>query len=497
MNLLGEVIAVTEEARGLQETKLWETEVELNASLAMQDALNKLTDTIRQHYEEARKSVRIAQDEYSKALKRIPTSFKGLLMDLGRAVIGLVSLFSQSVATSGGKGTAIATSLLTGQSLTFGKLFGEALEKLADRVISFLDGFSSQITNPLTEFDAFKITFETFLSSINGGTPSDLKTKTSELIKEGISITNDVFNLTKETIEKGQNITKEAANDLKYRLNTLIDKVKPFIAAESFNGATVPPASSSSVPTSSDSSQNEKFVAEMAKDRLMDAEQRYDATFMEYKEHLQEMAKLMGKMARLDMTRINYQQILELMREALSLLAKIREQWNQLVLFFAEIAVRAEIALGGTLGPFIDQATQAGAIDLSQEERLFYVDLLKAQAVNIHKVSYDLFIMSRTYVDMSNSFLMKRLAGLSQMLTTNDDNERMRLLNQLSHETTVGQDKIISLVNERKANYTQAVAKRRLELDTFIQGLGGSSQLDLNAINDGKKLLDLIPTPDP
>ncbi|CAF4707903.1 unnamed protein product, partial [Rotaria socialis] len=161
----------------------------------------------------------------------------------------------------------------------------------------------------------------------------------------------------KKVFANGENATVDVANNLKGQFDELVEEVKPMVAAKKINGGGVPP--SGSAPTSTgDSSQNEKFVAQLLLDQLKAAESRYDKIFGDLKRNQEELAKSTVKTPSLDMNRIQYKEILELMRVALHLLAKVREQWGQLVLFFAEVAARAEIALDGTLGPFITQASQ-------------------------------------------------------------------------------------------------------------------------------------------
>jgi hypothetical protein len=528
MNLLGEVISLTETTRGLAETRLRQTEIELNASRIMQEELSKVGETIRSHYNEAREAVQKAQSEYSRALKKIPTGFKALLLDLGRAVIGIVKAganavmdagrrlakavvplairmatggmsamlggfgaLSGSVGAIGGLMNGGQGGVSMGQALSFGKLFstsfGQVVPRLKEILSLGVDGASGS-NNPLDELKAYKVTFETFLSSLQAGKDNPLKQQTSRLIERGIGLFEEVSEKVKGAISNAGKVDPRVAGSLNARINELSDQAKPMEAAESANGAEVPPAPVSA-DASGDSSQNEKFAAQLTMNRLRDAETRYDKIFEHLKQNQEELAKLMGKIATLDMTRIHYKELIELLREVLRLLARVREQWGQLVLFFAEVATKAEIVLGGTLGPFIEQAGQAGSDGLSTDERLFYVDILKAQADDIDVQSGMLFTMARTYYDMSTRFIMQRLAGLSKMLTAANDNERNQLLSELNHNTQDTQAAVLSLVAERKNAYQQAVRRRRAELTDFLAQLGGPDPKNQLAIEAGRELL--------
>lgn len=521
MNLIGEVISSTERARGGAEEKWRQTEIELNASRIMQVELTKVGETIRSHYNEARDAVKKAQSEYSRALSRIPTGFKALLLDLGRAVIGLVKTWGNAVAemgkdivkaavpigmavATGGMSTAIGAvggigslmskgsgSVITGQALTFGKLFSNSFSQVVPKIKNILrngDDYTSGSKNPLEELEAYKVTFETFFSSMQSGKENPLKHRASALIKRGANLVDQVSSHVKKSLNNGEKIDPKISKNLENDLDEVAEEAKPMAAAEAMNGAEVPTA-----PTSGngegDSSQNEKFAAQLAVNRLRDAENRYDKIFEHLKQNQEELAMLMGKIARLDMTKIHYKELIELLREALRFLARVREQWGQLVLFFAEVATKAELILSSTLTPFINQATEAGNERLTSDERLFYVDILKAQADDIEVQSGMLYTMARTYYDMSTRFIMHRLAGISKMLTAANDNERNQLLAEINSNTQDTQAAVLSLVAERKMNYQQAVRKRRAELANFIATLGGPDSKNQLAIEAGKELL--------
>ncbi|CAF1265140.1 unnamed protein product [Rotaria magnacalcarata] len=544
MNLIGEVISSTEMTRGSAETRLRQTEIELNASRIMQIELNKVGETIRSHYNEARDAVKTAQSEYSRALSRIPTGFKALLLDLGRAVIGLVKNLGNTVMemgktmvkvavpaaigiATGGVGLGVGAlaggglgalgsgglgalgsgglgalgglggligggsgSVANGQALTFGKLFSNSFSEVLPQVKEILRtgaNVASGSKNPLELLEAYKMTFGTFLSSLKSGKENSLKNQAGGLIKKGVDLFQEVSDEVRKTAGNGEKIDSQVAKGFADRLDNLAEQARPMAAAESINGAEVPTAPPSA-GGSGDSSQNEKFAAQLSSNRLRDAESRYDKIFEHLKQNQEDLAKLMGKIATLDMNKIHYKELIDLLREALRFLSRVREQWGQLVLFFAEVATKAELILSATLTPFINQANQTEGLAL--DERLFYVDILKAQADDIEVQSGMLYTMARTYYDMSTRFIMQRLAGISKMLTASTDNERNNLLAELNSNTQDTQAAVLSLVAERKRAYQQKVKQRRIELANFIAKLGGPDAQNQLAIEAGKQLLE-------
>jgi hypothetical protein len=231
---------------------------------------------------------------------------------------------------------------------------------------------------------------------------------------------------------------------------------------------------------------SERYKASLALANLRYAESRSDQIFGEMMKYHEEMKDLVGKMAMLNLKEINFKQILQLLKEGIKLLGKIREQWGKLVQFFSLVAIRAEVALNQTLVPFVQYAKEAektiGEGGMSKEDREFFLSLLQDQAVDINKVAYFLYTLSSTYFDVSTKFLMNRLAGLAQMLATDNATEREKLLVDLRNQANQASDAIKVMAQQRREDYTRLVDARKRELDDMIKQLGGPSDTDTKAI---------------
>jgi len=231
---------------------------------------------------------------------------------------------------------------------------------------------------------------------------------------------------------------------------------------------------------------SERYKAMLYLANLRYAESRSDQIFGEMMKYHEEMKDLVGKMAKLNLEEINFKEILELLKEGIKYLGRIREQWGKLVQFFSLVAIRAEVALNQTLVPFVQYAKEAektiGEGGMSKEDRQFFLDLLQEQAVDINKVAYFLYTLSSTYFDVSTKFLMNRLAGLAQMLSTDNEAERQKLLSDLNTQAQEASDAIKVMAQQRREDYTRLVDARKRELDDMIKQLGGPSETDTKAI---------------
>ena len=108
---------------------------------------------------------------------------------------------------------------------------------------------------------------------------------------------------------------------------------------------------------------------------------------------------------------------------------------------------------------------------LTQEIRAFYMDMLKDDVVSIHREAHLLYILSKTYYDVSREHMMDQLASLAKMIIASSDDERNQLKNELMQNTQTVQAKISHLANQRKSEYDTANEHRQREIEHLIQQL--------------------------
>ncbi|CAF2084144.1 unnamed protein product [Rotaria magnacalcarata] len=495
MQLLGEVIEVTTLAQGIHVQKLKDVEIELNISRVMEKQQQQIIETIQKHYNEAQASVREAQTAYTKALNDLPTGWNKILQNFVQAIIdvardvapvlitGGVSLVTgqkiQGPQGAGGQGSggtrSIGEKIASGQALSAANMLFSQLTSMQK---TFEESNTTDLRVLAKDFGNYRIVFNTAKDLVKGD--GELSQKVGGLLRSAIDLTN------LEDVEK-----------IKSTLHGLISELKPLVAANAKGSDQAPkldlsPETLSQPAPSRGKQDNEQFKVTMTLDRLKQAEQRYDQIFSQLLEQQKQMKALMVKIAGLDMAKIRFEELIELMRQAILLLGNIRQQWGRLVQFFSEISIRTRIATNETLAPFVNRMKEVASIqDITQSERMLYVDLLKEQAVGIHRHTYILYVMAHTYVDISNEFMMDKLSGLATMLTMQTDSEREQALRKLEKDTNTAQAKVEAIANERKRTFEAALMKRKNDLQKYLDNLGGASKEDLNAIKQADDLLKL------
>jgi len=504
MLLLGELLAVTESSRGTHEQQLAEVEAELNVTATQKEYMVKMGEELKKRQAQVDAEVSKYRSQYDSALKKIPTGWKVLAQDLVRSAISLVNYVPQMFGMKGGLGgkgggNIGGGSVGGGPSPDFEKsktlavvsnFFGQ-IGKIKNAVTNLFKGKGDLGKgSPSEMFSYMGTVMNSFEGMINQGSPNEYTSKALQYVNSGKAICQDLEGMFAKYPAQPINETEQTrATD---SLGALADEMKPMVAeGDKLAGGLVTGQdkggqSGASGDVFSGNYGNERYKAYLALSALRDAENRYDKIFDSVMKYHEEMKDLVSKMAKLNLKEINFKEILELLKEGIKILAKIREQWGKLVQFFSLVSVRAEVALNQTLAPFVQYAKEAeeqiGQGGLSPEDRKFFLDLLQEQAVDINRVAYFLYTLSSTYVDVSSRFLLNRLAGLAQMLATDNEDQRQKLLEGLRDQANEAQDAIKKISQQRREEYSRLVDARKRELDAIVNNLGGPTDADVKAV---------------
>lgn len=496
MNQLGEIISLTEVSQGWEENQLRQTEIQLNISQVWQEQLTQLNIILKEHYQDTLDDLKSAHMEYSRALARRPSAFERTLMRIASVAVKLITnaakIFQRT--RDGQIIPSVLNSLANGQVDPTTEN-GKALiisQSLSSALKNFIFIYKD-ILYPTHEHNSTHnpMELENLLQEMNTYTQLMGNNSISINIVQPIvirlnKVCNQAIQLARDSIF-GQPINRNETDDVLSQLEALVEDMKKIdTAAGLIEDASLSQRSSDQTSYSAD---NWKMLVQITERKLRDARTRSQASLVQLQKNMDDMTQLVAKIASLDLTRITRQQLIDFMRQALTLLATIRQTWGQLVLFFSTIVSQTEVALNGALNPFLEQTNLATNKELSTEERMFFLDLLKDQSVNIHQTSYSLFLMSRTYVDMSNEYLMPRLSSLSLMITATDDTQRMKLTNQLNSDTQITQMKVKDLVEERKKIYTAMIDQQTDKLTNYLDSLGGPSNANEQTIQQAEQFL--------
>ncbi|CAF3441469.1 unnamed protein product [Rotaria socialis] len=505
MLLLGEVIEVTTTTQSLHQEQIRKNEKEIAALRTIEDGMKKEEEFRTQRYKEASDSVKRAEDSYYAALRAIPTGFKAILQDFSRGILNMAptiiggivggpigalttTVLKPNIGSSGQGGssnpsskTALNQVLSVGhsQTLVMANQFSNTLQK-------FIKDVSSAEQNS-TVLKGYATTFKMFREFITSLSDNPAKQTAIDLMKRA-------ENLVAEELAKGNQKKEnpEINNALIEQLQDIAEQLKPLQAAAQFTdpkttGETLTNIGNHPAYGARDSSKNELFKAQLAQANLVDMKRFQDEQAAAYLALLGEMRKLSSQMVAINFTTLQYKEIVTMLEKALELLGRLRLQWNTFVVFFEDMSAKIKSMIKGPLRRFL-QISRARS-DTTGAARMQLIDTLKDDTFGIHREAYVLFVMSRTYYDVSSQYLMGRLAGLSMMLTTKTDEDRSKMMKSIEKDTNSTLAQVEEMIRERKQAFDTEMEKKNAEVASLITQLGGHDENNKSAIKKGQKLI--------
>jgi hypothetical protein len=105
---------------------------------------------------------------------------------------------------------------------------------------------------------------------------------------------------------------------------------------------------------------------------------------------------------------------------------------------------------------------------IEPSDRELFVEILSITCQEIERGAHLLYIMSRTYYDVSSEYMINQLASMNALLLLQTDTERKAYLQSMSLNTTSTSTRIIRLGQERQDQYTLRNKARREEYERFL-----------------------------
>ncbi|CAF3710866.1 unnamed protein product [Rotaria sp. Silwood1] len=234
------------------------------------------------------------------------------------------------------------------------------------------------------------------------------------------------------------------------------------------------------------SSKNELYKARLAQANSVEMKRIQDKQAQEHLALVTEMRHLSSQMVGINFTTINYEKIVEMLQETLVLLSRLREQWNHFIRFYSHISNQITSMVDGSLKSFLKASAKGTHAERSKRKEL--VNYLKGDASSVHHTAYVIYVMPRTYYEVSSRYLLDRPAGLSEMLTVRNDEERTVMMKKLADETKSVTQQVEALIQEQQKEINEAVRKQEIEIRKVITKSGDKGATDLAAIQKGKQM---------
>jgi len=111
---------------------------------------------------------------------------------------------------------------------------------------------------------------------------------------------------------------------------------------------------------------------------------------------------------------------------------------------------------------------QADNLLIEPSDRELFVEILSITCQEIERGAHLLYVMSKTYYDISSEYMLNQITSMNTLLYLQTDTERSSYLRSLSLNTTSTSTRITQLARARQNEYTLRNQARREEYERFL-----------------------------
>ncbi|CAF4043059.1 unnamed protein product [Rotaria sp. Silwood1] len=237
-------------------------------------------------------------------------------------------------------------------------------------------------------------------------------------------------------------------------------------------------------------SQEAKRKAEEALKILQAAVQRSKELFNQQMNKQNELVKAISSLAMMNFAEISTNETIKLLLNAAQQLLKVQGQWSRFIRFFSRLAIETEHTQNVIMENFLSAIAEAQAMDkpLDPMDQTLYTTMLVESATDIDRDSHQLFLIAKTYSNVSSEFMVNQVAGLSGFLILQTDAERNAYLQAMANKTTTISNRVKQLATERQIEYELANLARQEQYLKFLQEAALHEVVDIiGGIGIGKR----------
>ncbi|KAI4888450.1 hypothetical protein NFI96_031098 [Prochilodus magdalenae] len=127
-----------------------------------------------------------------------------------------------------------------------------------------------------------------------------------------------------------------------------------------------------------------------------------------------ELTDILVTMRNCELKEIDFNTTIQMLVKGMDAMGRVKEQWEKMVRFFQMVSNIVKTSLSRTLKDFA--STSEKTQSLSYNSKLFSKDLLYSQAFQATNIASLVHMISATYTEVSNKYLMDRVSSLGKLM---------------------------------------------------------------------------------
>ncbi|XP_062378190.1 uncharacterized protein LOC134067132 [Sardina pilchardus] len=217
-------------------------------------------------------------------------------------------------------------------------------------------------------------------------------------------------------------------------------------------------------------SENAHFRIEQSREQLKHTQELYEKSVENMEKNQKELTDILVEMQNCKVKEIDFDTTIRMLVKGLDAMGRVKEQWEKMVRFFQLVSNIIRCSLSTTMRNFVQTADQAKK--LSYDGKLFAKDMLYNQAFQASNIASLVHMISGTYTEVSNTYLMDRVSSLGKLMAMDKakpefDLERVKL-QQSCQEAQKG---ILQLVLKNKREFEMKTQTRMAKIESGLKAV--------------------------
>ncbi|RVE65125.1 hypothetical protein OJAV_G00133430 [Oryzias javanicus] len=227
---------------------------------------------------------------------------------------------------------------------------------------------------------------------------------------------------------------------------------------------------SGSQSASQRATKNAYFRIEQSQEQLKQKQESHEKSVQNVEQSQRELTEILVEMQNCKIQEIDFDTTIKMLVKGMDAMGRVKEQWEQMVRFFQMMAIIVKTSLGTTLHNFV--MTSEDTKKLSYNSKLFAKDMLYNQAFEAYNIASLVHMISETYCEVSNKYLMDSVSSLGKLMAMDKEKpefmyERLKL-QESCHEAGDG---IRDLVLREKKEYDRKTDARMAQLERELKAV--------------------------
>ncbi|KAJ3285139.1 hypothetical protein HK104_009624 [Borealophlyctis nickersoniae] len=472
VNITSELLEVSMTQDGVEKDKLLKNQRALLVAKKMKEAHIMNMKAEEENLAATKKQQKKAEELYESAMKDKPDGWSMVGMDLveglGRTVLGMVDRqMSQPPASSASSAPEAKSPPPAGPT---------AFEYI-DQVKVSVQRLAEAGASGDKVVDALSVT-KAMISDLKDTSPGKKEVLTGCM--EAIELAQQLSKNTKQlSSEPG------AADRITQKAKLLLERVNGMsltaqLQRQSPIAPTITPKDYAEMATGSMSASGRQMDAWKHATRTSQADleatrQRLEASHKRMSELREKQADLLSEMQNLNLSKLNIEDILDVLRRGMQAIGEFKQEWSKMVHFFNMLSNIAKSA-SSQVGSLTNRSRALGDHRADTKRQISHAaaNNIFELCVRANGVANLLEVVSSTYVDVSSRHLVGAMAQLSAIagLDVKHDQHKIQQLQQkLTTDCAAAQKSIETLVLKRKREMDRDLQQRSDEISGALAGL--------------------------